>query len=330
MSKVAPEVQAPAPESDTERGASFYHSVRPGRLWARLLGPFSTFGLFWYRFHFWMARRLGGFPSWLLHSFLTTLSVVVFHRSRRAVARNLDVVLGRVAWHRRLARVYRTMWQWAWCRSERFASVITRPKEMEVEFVGREHWDRAVQGGKGAILLTAHVGNFEAANLLPDGLLSRRVHLVRDVEPDPRAQAWTEEMARQGRGPECVYHYINDSFDTGLKLFRALEDNELVVIPCDRAHPRKKEAVGRLFGRPFPVPTGWVHLARATGAQGLPTFILREGRFKYRIVFREPIEVSSAGDFATARKPAVARICQDLEWAISEKPNQWFCWTPVW
>jgi KDO2-lipid IV(A) lauroyltransferase len=85
-----------------------------------------------------------------------------------------------------------------------------------------------------------------------------------------------------------------------------------------------------MFGRPMPLPAGVIALARAAGAPILPVFVLREGRCRYRVIFRPPIEVPEHAGRDEAVAAAAQRIAAGLEEAIRRAPEQWFCFRALW
>ena len=78
------------------------------------------------------------------------------------------------------------------------------------------------------------------------------------------------------------------------------------------------------------MPAGPVTLARTARASVLPAFVLREGRRRYRLVFREPFHLEHTRDRDGDLEAGVQRIASDVEWAITEAPYQWFCFRSVW
>ncbi len=298
---------------------------------ARWLGPFHFLGVFWYRAQRFAAR-------WLPHPIkyvATALTVTFFHTClafgpSRALARNQAVVLGRTGWLGAWWRSWRVLWNWAWCRSERYELLGERRRRMSFTVEGIEHWLAATSGARGALLLTAHVGNFEAGHLIPSEMLTKPLHLARAPEPDPAAQAYVDRLLKSTLGPNVVTHLFDDDFRIGLVLMAALRAGDLVAMTCDRPWGDTRTVDVSLFGKPFALPQGPAALARAADVPMIATFFLRLGPMRYRLVFREPIEVARDGDRSQALTAATRRIAQDVEWAIRQAPDQWFCFRDVW
>ena len=80
----------------------------------------------------------------------------------------------------------------------------------------------------------------------------------------------------------------------------------------------------------YDLPEGPVALARLADVPLLPVFVLREGRLRYRIVFREPIRVPRTSNRREDTASAAAELATAIEWGIRERPHQWFCFSRVW
>ena len=312
----------------------------------RFLGRFHVTGVFWFRFHAWGMSIL---PSWLVGTVIALFTGFFFFallRIRRAVAANLEAVLGPCGPLARQRRIWRVMWNQAWCNSERYERLATdRPFAVEVE--GRGHWpgaggatgsrrgqpQRASDEPSGLVLVTAHVGAWDVGSFIPGAVESRHVHVVREQEMDREAQEFIEELYRERTAGAFTTHFSRDNPALGPKLLAALRRGEIVGIQGDRPSTTARSVAVELFGRPLELPAGPAALARAAGVPLVPVFCFREGRRRYRLVIREPIEVAGGadGDGVEAEAAvAVRALAREIEWAIRERPYQWFCFRDLW
>jgi lauroyl/myristoyl acyltransferase len=304
------------------------HAPERGWSW-RLLGPFHVTGIFWYRLHRLILRTV---PSPLLDiavAFFTVFFFVFLRRIRAAIASNLEAVLGPCGWWERQRRIGRTMWSFGWCLNERYER-LTTDRSFHVEPEAIEHWNEAARTGGGLLLVTAHLGNYEVGSMLPAQLESRRVHLVREPETDAKAQAFLEELVAGFRQSQYTMHFQSDDPLQGLELIDALRRGEIVAVQGDRPRAGARSIDATLFGRPFPLPPGPAALARTTGAPLLPVFVFREGRRRYRVVFRPAIRAPRTDDRAADLATTMRRVAAEIEWAIRRAPHQWFCFRHLW
>jgi KDO2-lipid IV(A) lauroyltransferase len=99
---------------------------------------------------------------------------------------------------------------------------------------------------------------------------------------------------------------------------------------ADRPRAGGKTVAATLFGRPFPLPAGPAVLARTARVPMLPVFALREGRRRFRLVFRPPIEVARTADRGADLEAAMGSVAGEIEYAIRRAPEQWFVFRPLW
>jgi len=304
------------------------HAPETGGWVRRLLGPFHVTGVFWYRFHGWGVRIWPSSQMWMVVTAFTTFFFLNLIRIRSAVGDNLEAVLGRCGWPRRQLRIYRTMFTFAWCLTERYERLQTaRPFQLRAD--GLERWTELCGSGGGFILVTAHVGNWEVGSLFPATAEMRPVHVVREPESDPRAQAYIAELVRKQGGGLYITHFAEDP-RLGMLLLDALRRGEIVALQGDRPRTGGRVVNLTLFGRPFPLPVGPAALARAAGVPLVPVFVFREGRRRYRVDIRPPILVPSAAKSPAGVEDALRRFAAELERAIASKPHQWFCFRRLW
>jgi lauroyl/myristoyl acyltransferase len=304
------------------------HAPRVGRA-RRLLGDYHVTGLFWYRFHRWAMATM---PSWTygpIIAVFTTFFFFTIFNIRRAIASNLTAVLGPAGFLSRQARMYRTMWAFAWCLSERYER-LTTSRTFEVDASGLEHWREACASGHGLVMVTAHLGAYEIGSMIPAIKDGRRVHLVREPEVDPRAQEFIRESVASVESDRYTMHFQSDDPLQGVVFLEALRRGEIVAMQGDRPRAGAKGIPGRLFARPFTFPAGPAALARMAEAPVLPVFALRRGRRRYHVVFSAPITVARTADRDRDLACAAEKIGAEIERAIRLAPHQWFCFRELW
>lgn len=317
-----------APMERRDDGPRSPHAPERGWSW-RVLGRFHITGIFWYRFHAFIIRRV---PEPLLEVVAGLFALLFFlclRRIRAAVAANLEAPLGPCGWVERQRRIFRVIWSFGWCLNERTERLTTtRPFRIETEAI--DLWNAATRGPRGVILITAHIGNYEVGSMMPAQAEGRRVHLVREPEGDVQAQAFVKEVLDRFSEQGFQEHFATGDPALGVTLLDALRRGDIVALQGDRPRAGAPAIPVRLFGRPFELPHGPAALARAADVPMLPVFVFREGRRHYRIVFRPPIEVSRAAPRDAALASAMTRVAAEIEGAIRREPSQWFCFRRLW
>jgi lauroyl/myristoyl acyltransferase len=298
----------------------------------KLLGRYHLTGDFWYRFHLFGVTVLPRFMVAPVVLAFTLFFFAVLRRIRGAVARNLEPVLGRARWGfpERGARVWRTLWNHAWCLTETYEG-LGPGRGVSIETEGEEHWQALSVEAAGFIVLTAHVGHWEVGSRVPAARETRRVHVVREPEIDGAAQEFLSGLLRRHCGERFEIHYArSEDAALGLTLLQALRRGELVAVQGDRPRAGGQSQVVKLFGKSFLLPVGPAALARAADVPLLPLFVFRRGRARSRVVFRPPIRVVSSSDRREDLRAALQCFAGHLEWAIRQAPHQWFCFRDAW
>lgn len=188
---------------------------------------------------------------------------------------------------------------------------------------GEEHLQRALDAGRGAVLLGAHMSNY---NLLAPymALYSARAGaFVEPVEP-----------------PELFEFVSTLRARTGLRLFMAtregvrdamtlLRHNGILAVTGDR-YLGASGTVVEFFGAPAPLPHGAVVLAQRTGAPLIPARLRQIPGGRLLVNLDMPLELQATGSPREDLAVNMRRVARALERTVAEAPEQWVILNPVW
>ena len=258
---------------------------------------------------------------------LTGRCVFVLMRRRRRVAfENFAQVLGR-PWNDRLVR--RTAGHAFSNYFKMFADFILMdsltPEQIRrmVQPEGREHLDRALADGKGAIVVTAHISNWDIL-AAASAVYGYPISAVTDELPlGPLSHVVVASRARIGMkmipvGAGSLRHIL-----------KALARNELVALASDLYRGDRGVRVN-FFNRPAIFPAGPAAIALKTGVPIIPAWGRRQTNNLYVAEIEAPIEVSRTGDNAHDIQVTTERIVRFFERIIRREPDQWLVFLPVW
>jgi KDO2-lipid IV(A) lauroyltransferase len=203
------------------------------------------------------------------------------------------------------------------CDVGRAANLTAAQIRATIETIeGNDIYVAARAAGNGAIIVTAHMGSFEAgAAALLDH--DARLHVVFKRDVIGRfEQVRSALRARLG----VIEAPVDDGFAIWMNLRDALRRDEVVMIQGDRCMPGQKGAKVPLLHGHLMVPTGPVKLALATGAPIIPVFALRTPAGGVRIVTEQPIHVEPSD---LSPHPALLRYVSLLEKHVRAHPDQW-------
>lgn len=248
---------------------------------------------------------------------------------RDAVCSNLSVILEQPPDSAPVERAADEMFRGhfaSWLDFLHFAS--RPPKESATLIAAVEGFSHIVEGrqkGRGVLLVTAHLGNWEVGSLmLAEVRMPIHVVLVPDIFPGvERARRRLHQRAGVIEIP------VDRSFVPTLSVMRALEENAIVAMQGDRDFNNTGFAVP-FFGRQAYFPRGPFRVAMATGAMVLPAFIVQNSDGRYRAIVEQPLEIDRGGDREAALAVNLSRYVAILERYIREYPSQWYCFYPFW
>jgi phosphatidylinositol dimannoside acyltransferase len=262
-------------------------------------------------------------PSWFMRlgpQLIGTLFALALPEERRRVRAALRRVHGPRSPHVEERDVLRTFRDYAACLAEGMGADRLEAATAEVEVHGREHLNHVLARGSGAVLVTAHVGPWDAAARLLSSSLAAPLVIVMTAERNAQARALHDGL-RQRAGVE-VLAVGQTPFDA-LPLLRHLRRGGVAAFQLDRPAPSTRSLPARLFGRPFAVPEGPFRIAALARVPVLPLFAARSGYFSYRIEIGEPLECGARA--TDAELELVARHCVDkMQRFIAAHPTQWF------
>ena len=214
----------------------------------------------------------------------------------------------------------------AWLDFLHFAARPPEESALLVESV--VGFSRLVEGrlkGKGVVLLTAHLGNWEIGGLML-AEVKQPIHVV--LVPD--LFSGVERVRRRMHARAGVTEIpVDSTFLPTLAVLRALDRNGIVAMQGDRDFDNTGIAAP-FFGREAYFPRGPFRVAMATGAVVLPAFIVRVPGGRYRAVIEEPLSIEETGDRDAALRRNIARYVAVLERYVKAYPEQWYCFYPFW
>jgi len=178
---------------------------------------------------------------------------------------------------------------------------------------GREHIRISHEQGKGCLLISAHLGNWEiAGNLLEQLDLPINVVML-----DAENEQLKNYLKSQNQKPTYKVIPIKNDMSHLLGIRIALQKGEIVCIHGDRFVPGARTMEANFFGQPASFPQGPFQVAAKFKVPYHVVFALKDGKYGYKFS-STPAEISNdpnkiVGDFVS-----------ELEKRVLEHPEQWF------
>lgn len=187
--------------------------------------------------------------------------------------------------------------------------------------IGWEHVVEALDRGKGLVLVTGHVGNWD----LPAAVLAGRGYAVNVIVETLEPPAWNDRVQaiRQAIGMRAI------PMETGVReVYAALGRNETVAVVFDRPLEDGGASV-TFFGAETAIPEGVARLALRTGAAVVGAVGIRRGD---RVITRisSPFEVIVTGRREDDVRALTQGIVTWLERHVRQYPSQWYMFRDFW
>ncbi len=236
---------------------------------------------------------------------------------RRRVAANLQLVYGKTQTPEQLAafarRVRRNL---ATTLIEFMRLSECGPEDLlrRTRTYGQIHLRRALQAGRGVLLVTAHYGSYEVAGAycaafgLPITVLAR----ARDDE-------LTEQFVTRTRSQHHIRVIHKTAWREAVKVLR---EGGMVGVLADQA-VNTGGVMAEFLGQPAATAVGPVLMAQQTGAAVLPCFVTRDANGRLTVELHAPLALPDTGDAEADLRAAVQALNDVLSAQIRYKPEEW-------
>jgi lauroyl/myristoyl acyltransferase len=205
-----------------------------------------------------------------------------------------------------------------------------------------QYLDEAWAQGKGVIIVSLHLGSWEAAiaalreKFVSQGsglaLLAEQVRPLRcfnwlvRTRSSVGCQVIPLNVDAARRGDQVAVHRSGAA--AVRQIYRVLSQNGVVVMAIDRDLLGTGAPVPFL-GRQASIPLGAVEIAARTGAAILPVSLVRDAHDNYLCRGYPPVRVSVGADREASLRRSAQELLQVLEPALRSHPDQWHVMQPL-
>lgn len=266
--------------------------------------------------------------SYLIAGFLAHFAYFFLGQRKKALFTNLSHICpGETERHALLAR--KTLQNFAKDTVD-FLSIPFMKRDELVDMVGdegMENLDRAQAKGRGVVVVTAHLGNWELAGCYLASL----------------SYPITAVAESKGPGERIFKFYLHYRQHMGMKIV-ALEEKRLVhrllgvlgrkgiiVLLADR-DLSESGISARFFDSTVSFPQGPAVLALRSGAPIICGYLLRNerGQKPYRAVVDPMIEFKRSGRLSDDVRSLTQMIADKIANQVARFPDQWYVFQPRW
>ncbi len=189
---------------------------------------------------------------------------------------------------------------------------------------GVEYIEQLVKDGKGGVLLSAHLGNWEVA-----GHLLKRVNTVINIVMyDGEAEQMKQFMQQFESNRSFNIIFIKDDLSHIYEISAALARNELICLHGDRFRPGNRTMQHDFLGKNALFPAGPFILAAKLKAPVCFVFAFKETNFHYHFYAYPPRVYEGRG--TQGMEKMLDEYVDKLEDKLKQYPWQWFNYYDFW
>ena len=235
-------------------------------------------------------------------------------------------IFGELPWWKRRWLVFRHFLSFGRALIDRLAILGGDIKHFSFSFDGEKHLRDAVAEGNGVLLLTAHVGNWEAA-----GQLLSRLDVPINVTGFDNETAEIRSLLTQASMQKFRLIPLTGSPTDTLPLVAAMRRGEIVAMMGDRPYGSPSTRIPFLGGTAS-FPVGGYVMAAIAGAPLVHVFSLREPGGHYHFFGFSPQrpKMPSHNERDAYLKNCAMQFADNLETVVKRDPLQWYNFYPFW
>lgn len=276
-----------------------------------------------YRIFIALLRYGGVRPAYLLLRFVAGYYFLFSYSSSRPIFHYFHTKIGYSRW-RSLCSVYRNYYVFGQTLIDKIVVMAEIPNKFTFQFDGEHYLRQLVAAGKGGILLSAHLGNWEVAGHLFKRLQTR-INIVMFDGEHQRIKQYLEGVTG-GRNVNVIV--IKDDLSHIYAINDALSNNELVCMHADRFMEGNKTVRTRFMGEDALFPAGPFMLAATFRVPVSQVFAFKETPVHYHLYATPPREYH--GRRSQGVQEAVGEFVATLEEKVRQYPEQWFNYYDFW
>lgn len=194
------------------------------------------------------------------------------------------------------------------------------------EWRGFEHFENARARGKGTVLVTGHLGNWELGGTLL-ALRGLPLTVVTLEEPTTELTLWRDQL-RQRLGIKTITVGPGHDF-AFVEMLNVLRRNEILAMLVDRPYAGTGSKV-QFCGRDTEISSAPALLWQHSEAAIIPAFVLHESGGRYISFADAPLAFQHGANKREAIVENTQRLATHFEEIIRRHPEQWFNYVRIW
>ena len=268
-------------------------------------------------------KKMGVLPAYILLLFVAAYYFLFSWKSSRAIWYYLRKRLG-FSVPKSFISLYKNYYWFGQALIDRIVMMAGIPNRFTFNFDGEQYLHDMVAAGKGGLLLSAHIGNWEIAGHLLKRL-NTRINIVMFDGEHQQLKQYLENTTGQRNANIIV---IKDNISHIYQIMEALNNNELVCMHSDRFLPGNKTLQADFLGKAAHFPQGPFALATKLNVPVTFVFAMKESFSHYHffatpgIIYRNKPGISS--------EQVLEAFVNEMTEKVKHYPAQWYNYYDFW
>lgn len=233
---------------------------------------------------------------------------------------------------RSLVYVVKNYYSLGQCIIDKLACLSGRKNYFGFELIGENHLRFMAESGKGGILISAHVGNWDIAGALLEGI-GAKVNIVMFDDEHKRIKKYLQRVLDK---PSFRVIAVKDDLSHILAISTALRNGELVCLHGDRYVGDSRTVEVDFFGSKARFPLGPFVIASKFGVPVSYVFAMKESSKQYTFYATAPENFTVSGNKKGSYESDAEIVKASSEYAarlmetVVRYPSQWFNYYDFW
>ena len=220
--------------------------------------------------------------------------------------------------------VYRSYFTFGQVLIDKIAISAGLHNKFTFDFDGVDILKQLLNEGKGGILISAHIGNFEIAEkFFAEIDFNCQIHIVTVDQEHSVIKEYLESITDEK--PNVQFIYVKEDLSHIFEINDALSKNHLICFTGDRYFDQSRTMHAELLGKEAHFPAGTFMLASRLNAPVAFVYVMKEPNLHYHLYTRR------APEFKHRDAQAVLNSYTDsVSQMLKKYPYQWFNYFDFW
>ena len=279
-----------------------------------------------YSIFVWTLKKLGVYPAYFLLRFVTLYYFIFSFRSSKAVFYYFHKRM-RYSVVSSIFKIYSNYFHFGQSLIDKVVIMSGLPNSFTFNFDGEENLKKIIKKGKGGILLSAHIGSWEAAGHLLKRL-GTRINIVMYDGEQPQIKEYLETVIDE-RNLNINIIIIRDHISHIYEISEAFNKNELICMHADRFLEGNRTISFNFLGEEALFPLGPFLLAAHIKVPVSFVFSMKETSSHYHFFAGEIKEYDQGSKKINIQK-IIADFVEEMEKKVKAYPLQWYNYYNFW